>query len=85
MVMPKCDTCGFSHAQPHHCINCGSTDPFRRHRIIKLAAGALLAALALALAAYLYTRYTAIEKSVRQAELENGSERGFAAPRSDQR
>lgn len=34
--MPKCDSCGFAHAQSHSCINCGSTDPFRRHRIFKL-------------------------------------------------
>lgn len=34
--MPKCEHCGFGHALPDRCVNCGSTDPFPRRRIFKL-------------------------------------------------
>jgi len=67
--MPKCETCGFAHAQPDRCINCGNPDPFRRLRAVKfsvLVASLLVAAVV----AYLfYQRYTQIERSVREAEL----------------
>lgn len=72
--MPRCDTCGFAHAQPDRCINCGNPDPFRRFRIIKLSF--LVAALLLALVAmiYFYQRYNQIERSVRAAEISAQSE-----------
>lgn len=34
--MPRCEHCGFGHALHDRCVNCGSTDPFPRRRIIKL-------------------------------------------------
>jgi hypothetical protein len=66
--MPRCDTCGFAHAQPDRCINCGNPDPFRRHRIMKF--GLLVAAfVAVVVAAvFFYQRYDQIERSVRAAE-----------------
>ena len=67
--MPKCDTCGFAHAQADRCINCGNPDPFRRHRIFKLAVLAASLVILAAAAFYLYQRYRVIERSVRQAEL----------------
>jgi hypothetical protein len=82
--MPNCDSCGFSHAQADHCINCGSTDPFRRHRIFKLAVGVSAVAIALVLVAYFYTRYSEIEHSVRQAEMTAEVEEGAAAPQAAQ-
>jgi len=66
--MPRCDTCGFAHAQSDRCINCGNPDPFRRHRIMKL--GLLVAALVVVVAAavFFYQRYSQFERSVREAE-----------------
>lgn len=34
--MPKCGQCGFGHALPTHCVNCGCEDPFRMHRIMRI-------------------------------------------------
>lgn len=67
--MPNCETCGFAHAQPDRCINCGNPDPFRRHRLVKF--GALVFALLVASIAafFLYQRYSHIERSVREAEM----------------
>jgi len=67
--MPKCETCGFAHAQPHHCINCGNPDPFRRLRVLKFSI-LVLSLLFAAIAAFLlYHRYAHIQRSVREAEL----------------
>lgn len=67
--MPKCETCGFAHAQANHCINCGNPDPFRRLRAVKFSI-LVLSLLVVAIAAFLfYQRYTQIERSVREAEL----------------
>jgi len=82
--MPRCDTCGFAHAQPDRCINCGNTDPFRRHRLVKL--GLLVAALVVvAVAAVLfYQRYSQIERSVREAEsAAENAETFYSAPPSE--
>jgi hypothetical protein len=67
--MPKCDKCGFAHAQSDRCINCGSTDPLRRHRLIKLIMTTALVLIGIALAVYFSGRYAQIERSVRQAEI----------------
>ena len=67
--MSKCETCGFAHAQPDRCINCGNPDPFRRLRVLKLSI-LMLSLLVAAIAAFLfYQRYAQIERSVREAEL----------------
>lgn len=67
--MPKCETCGFAHAQPERCINCGNPDPFRRLRVVKFSI-LVLSLLAAAIAGVLfYQRYAQIERSVRAAEL----------------
>lgn len=67
--MPKCDSCGFAHAQPDHCINCGDRDPFRRRRLMKLLVVATTILTVALLSFYFYTRYTAIERSIRQADV----------------
>lgn len=66
--MPKCETCGFAHAQSDRCINCGNPDPFRRHRIIKFSALLVLLVLAITATVFFYQRYSQIERSVREAE-----------------
>jgi len=68
LTMPKCDACGYAHAQAHHCINCGNTDPFRRHRVVKFYLTAAVLVLAAVASVLFYLRYTQIERSVRQAE-----------------
>jgi len=67
--MPKCDTCGFAHAQAHHCINCGNPDPFRRHRVVKFIVTVAVLLVAAVATLLFYQRYTQIERSVRQAEM----------------
>ena len=67
--MPKCDTCGFAHAQSDRCINCGNADPFRRHRALKFSALVVSLVVAVVAAYFFYQRYTHIERSVREAEL----------------
>lgn len=67
--MPKCETCGFAHAQPDRCINCGNPDPFRRHRLVKFVALVVALLFAAVAAFFFYQRYSQIERSVREAEL----------------
>jgi hypothetical protein len=67
--MPRCDTCGFAHAQADHCINCGNRDPFRRHRFFRLTSFTLLFFAVVAAGIYFYQRYVHIERSVREAQL----------------
>lgn len=81
--MPRCDTCGFAHAQSDHCINCGNTDPFRRYRLIKLAIAAALLLACTALGVYFVQRYLQIERSVRQAEMEATAQDDVLAPKPE--
>jgi len=67
--MPKCETCGFAHAQPDRCINCGNPDPFRRLRVVKFSILVLSLLVAAISAVLFYQRYAHIERSVRAAEL----------------
>ncbi len=67
--MPKCETCGFAHAQPDRCINCGNPDPFRRLRVVKFSFLVLSLLVAAIAAVLFYQRYALIERSVRDAEL----------------
>ncbi len=67
--MPKCQICGFAHAQPDGCINCGNPDPLRRLRVVKFSF-LVLSLIVAAIAAFLfYQRYAQIERSVREAEV----------------
>jgi len=61
--MPSCETCGFAHALSDHCINCGSTDPFRRKRLIKSVAIALVLLLGLVLVLRLSRLYAGLSQS----------------------
>ena len=36
--MAKCEHCGFPHAIPEYCSNCGSSDPLPSRKLLRLAA-----------------------------------------------
>lgn len=54
--MPRCEHCGFGHAMPDRCVNCGSTDPFPRRRVLKLVLGVVAAIGLVAFGFYFYER-----------------------------
>jgi len=54
--MPRCELCGFGHALPDRCVNCGSTDPFPRRRVIKLVVWVSLVIAAVVFVFYFYGR-----------------------------
>lgn len=61
--MAKCEQCGFPHAIPGYCSNCGSNDPLPGLRLLRLAAVifalVILAALA-GIPVSLYLKHRAI-------------------------
>lgn len=76
--MPKCDSCGFAHASKDHCINCGSTDPFRRHRVAKFFTFVAVFLITGAAVFYFYQRYAQIERFVLAAEQAAQAQAQFA-------
>lgn len=48
--MAKCEHCGFPHAIPAYCSNCGSGDPLPTRRLLGLAAVVFAIIILLALA-----------------------------------
>lgn len=62
--MPRCEHCGFGHALPDRCVNCGSRDPYPRRRLIKLVLGVLATIAVVVLGFYFYER----TKDLRLAE-----------------
>lgn len=66
--MARCEHCGFGHALPDRCVNCGSTDPFPRRRIIKLASLVVLLAASVAFGFYFYERTQYFRKAEEQAK-----------------
>lgn len=74
-AMPKCEHCGFGHALPDRCVNCGSTDPFPRRRVVKLVSAVIVAIIAAVLVYYFYER--AKELSIAEERAKAVGERVF--------
>jgi hypothetical protein len=73
--MPKCEHCGFGHALADRCVNCGSTDPFPRRRVVKLVSAVIVAIIAAVLVYYFYER--AKELSIAEERAKAVGERVF--------
>jgi hypothetical protein len=74
-AMAKCEHCGFGHALPDRCVNCGSTDPFPRRRVVKLVSAVIVAIIAAVLVYYFYER--AKELSIAEERAKAVGERVF--------
>jgi len=66
--MAKCEHCGFGHALPDRCVNCGSTDPFPRRRLIKLSVGLLAAIAVVVFGYYFYERAKLLQLAEQKAK-----------------
>lgn len=66
-VMPKCGRCGFAHALPTHCVNCGCEDPFRAQRILRALLITIVALTVPVCAFYLLQRAQELQDAERRA------------------
>ncbi|MGA1129756.1 MAG: hypothetical protein ACO3XN_06785 [Chthoniobacterales bacterium] len=68
--MAKCEQCGFPHAIPEYCSNCGSSDPLPSSKLIRLAAivfGLIILAALASLPIALYLKRSAIFREYPEA------------------
>ena len=66
--MARCEHCGFGHAQSDRCVNCGSTDPFPRRRVFKLAFTVIVLITAGVLTYYFYERAKELQVAEERAK-----------------
>ena len=57
---------------PDRCVNCGSTDPFPRRRVMKLAFGVLVAIAVVAASFYFYERAKYLQLAEEKAKAVEG-------------
>jgi hypothetical protein len=73
--MPRCQHCGFAHALPERCVNCGSRDPFARRRLLRLVALVVALAVSVSLGFYFYQR--AVELRIAEDRARAAGDRFF--------
>ena len=65
--MPRCEHCGFGHALPDRCVNCGSRDPYPRRRLVKLISLVLLLVATAVSVYYFYERTKDLQRAEERA------------------
>ncbi len=66
--MARCEHCGFGHALRDRCVNCGSTDPFPRRRLIKLVMMVAFLITAVVFGFWFYERATELQMAEEKAK-----------------
>ena len=82
--MPRCEHCGFGHALPDRCVNCGSPDPFPRRRLIRRVLVAILVCAAVVLTYHFYERAKALQLAEDKAKAVTGEVLALPTPAAEE-